>query len=398
MQRLTSITGAGSTDVQVAEEARWHKSAGLAWLLSLFVPGAGHLYAGLYLRGVLVLGTSILGLLLVISLAGPASRGMGSIVGAAIVVMPILWVFGFVDAYFSTVERNRGIQPEMVDNPRVAVVLNLVTNGFGYFYLGERTKGIAVFVAAGLARFLEGALSGRVQAALWALLAIVSVYISIDAYRIGRRAFAAQVASMELPPAPPPSRVPPIVPVIFAAASPVMLVLVLALGSLAVLLGGQRPPSAGQGPAPVKAEVSPPQREEQGVTQGYAEAAMWCRTAADQGDASAQHRLGAMYEYGTGVQTSDAEAVNWYRKAADQGYPPALYDLGCMYASGKGVARDAAEAYKWWYLAAFRAEGDLQKKCAESRDGIGKALTVAQATDAKKRAREWMKAFEKRKK
>ncbi len=43
------------------------------------------------------------------------------------------------------------------------------------------------------------------------------------------------------------------------------------------------------------------------------------RTAADQGDAEAQHNLGVMYDKGQGVKQDDHLALSWYRKAADQG-------------------------------------------------------------------------------
>jgi hypothetical protein len=43
---------------------------------------------------------------------------------------------------------NAGIDIHVdVQNPRVAAVLNFLTNGFGYFYLrGERIKGFTVFI------------------------------------------------------------------------------------------------------------------------------------------------------------------------------------------------------------------------------------------------------------
>lgn len=56
-----------------------------------------------------------------------------------------------------------------------------------------------------------------------------------------------------------------------------------------------------------------------GVTQDYAEAAKWYRSAAEQGDAVAQNLLAFMYENGQGVPKSREEAVRWYRKAAEQG-------------------------------------------------------------------------------
>lgn len=65
-------------------------------------------------------------------------------------------------------------------------------------------------------------------------------------------------------------------------------------------------------------------------------AMVWCRKAAVQGNAIAQHNLGVMYEEGRGVEKNDAEALSWCRKAAEQGYPVAQFNLGVMYGGGGG--------------------------------------------------------------
>jgi TPR repeat protein len=41
-------------------------------------------------------------------------------------------------------------------------------------------------------------------------------------------------------------------------------------------------------------------------------AAAWYRSAAEQGDASAQNNLGVMYANGVGVERDDVQAVDWY--------------------------------------------------------------------------------------
>ena len=56
-----------------------------------------------------------------------------------------------------------------------------------------------------------------------------------------------------------------------------------------------------------------------GVEQDYAEAAKWCRKAAEQGDAPAQYNLGTMYGNGEGVPEDHVEAARWYRRSAEQG-------------------------------------------------------------------------------
>jgi TPR repeat protein len=52
-----------------------------------------------------------------------------------------------------------------------------------------------------------------------------------------------------------------------------------------------------------------------GVTQDYAQAVIWFRKAAEQGDAVAQNNLGVMYANAKGVRRDSAQAVNWLRKA-----------------------------------------------------------------------------------
>jgi TPR repeat protein len=57
----------------------------------------------------------------------------------------------------------------------------------------------------------------------------------------------------------------------------------------------------------------------------YAEAMKWCRKAAEQGYALAQHDLGRAYQYGEyGVTKDMAEAKRWYRRSAELGCVDAL--------------------------------------------------------------------------
>ena len=68
------------------------------------------------------------------------------------------------------------------------------------------------------------------------------------------------------------------------------------------------------------------------------------RQAAEQGDATAQYRLGAIYANGESVPADYAKAVRWYRLAAEQGLAMAQGALGGMYAIGRGVPQDDVEA------------------------------------------------------
>jgi TM2 domain-containing membrane protein YozV len=164
-----------------------HKSAGLAFVLSLIVPGAGQMYCGKTGRGgfTLALFVAAIGLTTLGFGLGEASVP-NEITGIAMVAALVLYVFSFLDAYYVAREINAGTD-SLVDanNPRVAVTLNLLTNGFGYWYLGEPTKGWMTFIVLGLTvRGLAYALGNSP----WSLLlAVVPCTTALDAYRIARK-------------------------------------------------------------------------------------------------------------------------------------------------------------------------------------------------------------------
>ncbi len=204
-------------------------SAGFAFLISLFIPGSGQIYCGKKIRGIPILMFSLFaaaGLL--------AFNTNSSWWGASLRALIALYVFSFLDAYYTAREVNTGKDPPPYQNPRVATVLNLLTNGFGYFYLGERAKGLIVFMVMRLLGFALASVPW-----LWELMILA---VAIDAYRIGRRDLVRGKASPllvssgvlqlglaeEYVPAPPPpekivqppsvegSRLPPAVPLSLA--------------------------------------------------------------------------------------------------------------------------------------------------------------------------------------
>jgi len=73
---------------------------------------------------------------------------------------------------------------------------------------------------------------------------------------------------------------------------------------------------------------------------------------ADQGDRTAQFRLGVAYESGVGAEKNYGEAIRWYRRAANAGHSGAQNNLGSMYGRGLGVAQNDVEAMKWYLRAA----------------------------------------------
>ena len=113
------------------------------------------------------------------------------------------------------------------------------------------------------------------------------------------------------------------------------------------------------------------------------------RRAAEQGDASAQYKLGLRYDNGWGVPQDDAEAVKWYRRAAEQGDASAQNNLGVMYGNGQGVPQDDVEAYAWFNLAA--AQGNA--KGMKNRDIAASSLTLSDRSRAQTLSREYYSRY-----
>ena len=127
-----------------------------------------------------------------------------------------------------------------------------------------------------------------------------------------------------------------------------------------------------------------------GVARDYAQAVVWYRKAADQGNAVAQNNLGFMYDQGLGVARDYAQAVVWYRKAADQGDAAAQNNLRRMYDHGHGVPQDYAQAHMWYNLAASHAEDVATREMAvKNRDRVAAKMTPTQIAEAQRMASEW---------
>ena len=121
-----------------------------------------------------------------------------------------------------------------------------------------------------------------------------------------------------------------------------------------------------------------------GAPQDYAEAVRWYKLAAAQGDAFAQYNLGWMYGKGQGIPQDYAEAARWYKLAAAQGLADAQYNLGNMYRLGLGIPQDHERAHLWLNLAATKGDSDAVK----NRDITAKKMTPQQIAEAQKMARE----------
>ena len=150
--------------------------------------------------------------------------------------------------------------------------------------------------------------------------------------------------------------------------------------------------AAEQGDAAAQYKLGAIYTNGQKVPVDYAEAARWYRLAAEQGLAMAQGALGALYAIGRGVPQDDVEAVRWFRLAAEQGSAGAQGALGGMYMHGRGVPQDDETAHVWFNIAASRSTGEQRNQYVEARDAIAERTTRNQLATAQRRAREWIEA------
>jgi hypothetical protein len=105
-----------------------------------------------------------------------------------------------------------------------------------------------------------------------------------------------------------------------------------------------------------------------------------------------------MYRAGVGVPRDVAEAAMWTRRAAEQGDALAQYDLGIMYATGQGVAEDYVQAHLWFDLAAMQEDVAFRvsSRAARIRDLVAEEMTPADLSKVRRLVREWMETHQAR--
>ena len=74
-------------------------------------------------------------------------------------------------------------------------------------------------------------------------------------------------------------------------------------------------------------------------------------SAAKQGLAEAQYRLGKCLFLGKGVEKDTKKAIYYYKLAADKGVAEAQYDLGACYLKGDVIEQNYEKA-KYWLIEA----------------------------------------------
>lgn len=129
-------------------------------------------------------------------------------------------------------------------------------------------------------------------------------------------------------------------------------------------------PLAEQGAASAQVSIGAMYSRGEGVPVNYAEAVRWYRRAAETGDAAGQAKLGLMFLFGLGVPRDVVEAANWFRKAADQGSVDAQFHLGAMYREGEGVPQDYSESLMWYRRAAEQGLANAQSIVGNVLGGI----------------------------
>ncbi len=130
-------------------------------------------------------------------------------------------------------------------------------------------------------------------------------------------------------------------------------------------------PPAGIGPASLRSaaangdpsaefEIAARFAEGRGIAQDFKQAMVWYQRSAQRGFAPAQYRLGTLYERGIGTKSDVARAKVWYGRAAEQGNVKAMHNLAVLSAGRDQSAPDYAIAVQWFTTAANLGLADSQ--------------------------------------
>jgi TM2 domain-containing membrane protein YozV len=193
------------------------RNAALAFLLSLLLPGLGQFYCRKNSRGAwtMIFFLISLGVTIWLTPMLVGESGIALIWGVLLRIAVFLYGFAFLDAYFTAREMTAGTDPFIAESPRIAAILNLLTRGFGYFYLGERAAGFAVFIGLGIfQQVIVHSLSAGNEAVAPLLLELILGALGVHAYEIARKREKEILATIEpAPQLPAQSSLPPAVPV-----------------------------------------------------------------------------------------------------------------------------------------------------------------------------------------
>lgn len=132
------------------------KKKWLACLLSMFVPGIGHLYLGLMQRGLLIMVLVILDIFAVVSLVGAEGGGSIPLITLFSLIIPVIYFYNIFDALQSTNQINvryeRG-ELEVGENPGDPLTNLMRGNNLAVILVGA---GALFFMVSMKPRWFEG--------------------------------------------------------------------------------------------------------------------------------------------------------------------------------------------------------------------------------------------------
>jgi TPR repeat protein len=129
----------------------------------------------------------------------------------------------------------------------------------------------------------------------------------------------------------------------------------------------------------------------QGVDKDVGKAILCFKQAAEQGDMLAQHNLGALYLQGVEQEPDPVEAARWFTLSAMQGDPRSQYSLGALYFEGLGIEKDFGKSYIWLSLALQAAPKERQDEMRQVRDYVASQLSPDERDQAQKATLEILK-------
>jgi len=98
----------------------------------------------------------------------------------------------------------------------------------------------------------------------------------------------------------------------------------------------------------------------------------YIRLRAEKGEASAEYRLGLIFETGEHGVRSESEAHKWFLRAAFHGVAAAQAKVSEYCSDGRGVPKNDEDAFKWCRKAAEQGHAASQLRlAAKYRDGVG---------------------------
>lgn len=115
--------------------------------------------------------------------------------------------------------------------------------------------------------------------------------------------------------------------------------------------------AASQGNAQAQLRVGQAYAEGTAGPRNYGEAVKWLQAASSQGSVEANAWLGSLYLLGHGVQRDVNHAANLIQPAAAANDSAGLRFMGLMYETGQGVARDYSQAVSLYTQAVAQQDG-----------------------------------------